>query len=75
MSITPATCATEQDDRTAMKVLRCVYMVAASGREADFHEVRDLLILCFSMTAVEAEAAIADTATQGLVSFEAMPQD
>lgn len=56
-----------------MKVLRCVYMVASTGHGADLDEVRDLLILCFSMTRMDAEAAISETAMLGLISTESTP--
>lgn len=73
VSITPATCATEQADRAAMKVLRCVYMVASTGHGADLDEVRDLLILCFAMSREQAEVAISETAMLGLISTRGSP--
>jgi hypothetical protein len=68
--MTPASCAAEQAERTDLKVLRCIYMVAADGHGADLNEVRDLLILCHGLKADEAEVAIAEATIRGLIAAQ-----
>lgn len=73
MSNTPAVCAAEQADRTDKMVLRAIHIVSANGRGADLIEVRDVLVLCYSLTASRAEQAIADAEANGLISYRTHP--